>query len=287
MGSDQRGRGGDDLREIVIEVMLDAGDAGMTSFSRLLEKIALERRKWDGVAPGPRRPNSSHGLSADREPSDSERALEIVWDLARQGTLTFGPNAESPDWPAFRRSRFGERARGRDEDPYPARIGSLKTLHAEIADISEDAAVYLKEAVAAFYMDCLLAACAMLSIAAEGEFLRLLSAAKNSAAYGQHFSRIGDSQTIGAKISQFKEALSSIRPQLPKPATEELDHNLETVQFVIRAARNDAGKPSGVPPPSRDQVYLYLQLFIPFARQALRLRRELNERPYPRLVRLH
>ena len=160
-------------------------------------------------------------------------------------------------------------------------------MRAESLDISPDAAVYLKEAVTAFYMDGLLAACAMLSIAAEGEFLRLLSAAKGSATYGRHFSRIGDLQTIGAKIAQFKEVLSSIRPQLPKPATDELDHNLETVQFVIRTARNESGKPSGAPPPSRDQVYLYLQLFIPFARQALRLRRELNERPYPRIVRLH
>ena len=222
-----------------------------------------------------------------RSAATSERALEILWDLARQGTLTFGHNAKSPDWPAFRRSRFGERACRRDEDAYPSRFGCLKTLRAESLDISPDAAVYLKEAVAAFYMDGLLAACAMLSIAAEGEFLRLLSAAKGSATYGRHFSRIGDLQTIGAKISQFKEVLSSIRPQLPKPATDELDHNLETVQFVIRTARNELGKPSGAPPPSRDQVYLYLQLFIPFARQALRLRRELNERPYPRIVRLH
>ncbi len=286
MDFNQRGRGGDDLRDIVTELILDAGDAGMTTFSQFLEKIAFERRKWDGVSPGPRC-LSSQGLGADPEPSDSERAVEILWDLARQGTITFSDNAPSADRPAFRRSRFSERALRRDEDPYPNRIGCLKGLHAEAADISSEAAVYLKEAIAAFYMDCLVATCAVLSIAAEGEFLRLLSAAKSSTIYGQHFSRIGDTQTLGAKISQFKDILSSIRPQLPKPATDELDHNLETVEFVIRTARDRSGKPSGAPPPSRDQVYLNLQLFIPFARQALRLRRALNERPYPRIVRLH
>ncbi len=269
-----------------MEVMLDARDAGMTTFGKLLEKIALERRKWDGVSPGPSRLNS-HGLGVDPEPGHGEQALEILWDLVRQGILTFGHNAQNSNWPAFRRSRFGERALHRDEDPYPSRIGCLKGFDAEAADISPDAAVYLKEAIAAFYMDCLLATCATLSIAAEGEFLRLLSAAKSSTIYGQHFSRIGDSQTLGAKISQFKDVLSSLRPKLPKPAIDELDHNLEMVQFVIRTARNQSGKPSGAQPPSRDQVYLYLQLFIPFARQALRLRRELNERPYPRIVRLH
>ena len=272
-----------------MEVMLDAGDAGMATFGELLEKIALERRKWDGVAPAPSN-LGSRGLGADPEPGRGEQALEILWDLARQGTLTFGHDADSSNWsnwPAFRRSRFGERALRRDEDSYPSRIGCLKGLHAETAGISPDTAVYLKEAIAAFYMDCLLATCAMLGIAAESEFLRLLSAAKRSTIYGHHFSRIGDSQTLGAKISQFKDALSSLRPQLPKPATDELDHNLETVQSVIRTARNESGKPSGASPPSRDQVYLHLQLFIAFAKQALRLRRELNERPYPRIVRLH
>jgi hypothetical protein len=284
--SNQRRPCDDDLCEVVIEVMLDAGDAGVTTFSKLLEKIALQRRKWDGASSGPMRLNSQ-GPGADPESSDPERVVEVLWDLARQGTLTFGYNAQTPDWPAFRRSRFGERALRHDENSDQSRIGRLKTLHAEAPDISPETAVFLKEAVAAFYMDCQLAACAMLSIAAESEFLRLLSAAKSSAIYGQHFSRIGDSQTVAAKISQFKEVLSSIRSQLPKPATDELDHNLETVQSVIRIARSESGRPSGAPPPSRDQVYLYLQLFISFARQALRLRRELNERPYPRIVRLH
>jgi hypothetical protein len=136
-------------------------------------------------------------------------------------------------------------------------------------------------------MDCLLTTCVMLGIAAEGEFLRLLSAAKNSMTYGQHFSRIGDGQDIGAKIAQFKDAIGPIRRQLPQAATDELDHNLDIVHSLIGAARGESGAPNGALPPSRDQVHLYLHLFVPFARQAKRLRQELREASYPRLARLH
>ena len=73
---------------------------------------------------------------------------------------------------------------------------------------------------------------------------------------------------------------------LPNSATEELDHNLAVIQSMIRTARTESGQPSGSLPPSRDQVYLYLQLFIPFAKQAMQLRQELNEPAYPRLVQL-
>jgi hypothetical protein len=39
-------------------------------------------------------------------------------------------------------------------------------------------------------------------------------------------------------------------------------------------ARNDAGHPNTARP-QREQVYVFLQLFIPFARQLMRLRYEL------------
>ena len=57
------------------------------------------------------------------------------------------------------------------------------------------------------------------------------------------------------------------------------------IQSVICIARKELGRPPEANPPSRDQVYLYLQLFIPFAKQLTRLRHELSEPPFPRLVR--
>ena len=54
--------------------------------------------------------------------------------------------------------------------------------------------------------------------------------------------------------------------------TTPLDTNLTYIQNMLRIARNDAGHPSGVSPPTREQVYVYLQMFVPFARQIMKLR---------------
>jgi hypothetical protein len=274
----------DELRDVVLDVILAGGGNGLTSFDRLLEKTALELGKRDALTG--RKQLSSAGVPWMKS-AESEQVVAIAWDFARRGVVTFGRETSNPAWPNLRRSRFGEHAIRRDCHRFPDSGEFLRTFRLETADISPDAAVYLREALAAFYMDCLLSACVTLSIAAEYEFLKLLRTAKNSATHAGYFSRIGDDLHITAKISQFKEAIRPILDLLPKPATNELDHNLDTVQSVIRLVRNETGKPSSALPPSRDQVYLYLLLFIPFARQATRLRRELNERSSSRLVRLH
>lgn len=283
MTSSQREHNYRDLREAVIDVMLAAGDLGLDSFDRLLDKTAAEIDDRDAHAGA--RQNASFGSTRQLHHNDSELVLEIVWDLVRQGILTFGaPNLGLP-W--LRLSRFGDFALRKAPHRFHSNTGFLQALQSDAADISPDAVVYLREAVTAFYTDCLLSTCVMLSIAAESEFLRLLNVAKNSKAYGRYFSRIGEGLHIAEQVAQFKEAIKPLLAMLPKSATDELEHNLNTIQSVMRTARNESGHPSGALPPSRDQVYLYLQLFIPFAEQAMRLREELKESAYPRLVQMH
>ena len=273
----------EELREVVINVMLDASSNGIDEFDKLLEKTALELYKQDGSSGGNQR--FSYGSATQLHPNDAELVLDIVWDLFRQGILTFGLNASNLGWPWLRLSRFGEYALQHGSHRFHNKAGFMKGLCSEVTDISPDAVVYLREAVAAFYTDCLLSTCAMLGIAAESEFLRLLDVAKNSNTYGKYFSRIGDGLNIRTKISRFQEAIKPIRTLLPKSATDELEDNLNTIQSVLRTVRNESGHPSGANPPSRDQVYVYLQLFIPFAEQLMRLRRELSEPAFPRLIR--
>jgi hypothetical protein len=270
------------LRETVISVMLDAANNGVDRFEKLLERTALELYRQDGESQG-RQPLAQRS-AAQLGSNDSELVLEIVWDLFRQGIVTLGKNAANPGWPWVRLSRFGECAL--QQTPYRVhnRAGFVKALRSEAPDVSADAMVYYREAVAAFYMDCLLSACVMLSFAAESEFSRLLAVAKASEAYGQYFSRIGDGLTIRAKIARFQDAIKPVLPLLPKPATEELDNNLNIMQSLLRISRKESGQPSGAQPPSRDHVFVYLQLFIPFAEQLMQLRRQLSEPIRPRLV---
>jgi hypothetical protein len=126
---------------------------------------------------------------------------------------------------------------------------------------------------AAFYADCLLACCVMLGVAAEAEFLRLIDVAATNSKYAKAFEPVAKESFIRTKVTKFQAAMQPIAKSLqPKKDFEDLDTNLSLIQSVLRIARNDAGHPSGQQPPEREQVYVYLQLFIPFARQIMKLR---------------
>jgi hypothetical protein len=143
-----------------------------------------------------------------------------------------------------------------------------------IPDVSSDAVVYLEEAVAALYADCLLSSCAMLGVAAEAEFLRLIEVASTSAKYGATFAPVTKPAFIGQKITKFLGILKPLGSSLPRDATEDLETNFLMIQSVLRIARNQAGHPTAGAP-QREQVYVNLQLFAPFARQLMRLRHAL------------
>jgi hypothetical protein len=272
----------EELRENIINVLLNANENGVDSFDKLLEKTALELRKQDG--PERAQQHFSYGPATQLSANDAEVALEIVWDLFRQGIVTFGLNALKPGWPWLRLSRFGETALQQGLYRFHNKAEFMKVLRSEAIDISPDAVLYLREAVAAFYTDCLLSTCVMLSLAVETEFLRLLNIAKSSRTYGRYFSRIGDGLSIRAKILRFGEAIKPMLPSLPEAATAGLGDTFNMMQSIMRTARSESGQPNGAGPPSRDQVFVYLQLFIAFAEQLMRLRRELTEADYPRLV---
>ena len=282
MHRDQQEHSYEELREVVINVLLDANDKGVDRFEKLLEKAALELCRQDGQAH--EQQHFCYGSAAELHPDDAELVLEIVWDLFRQGVLTFGLNAANPGWPWIRLTRFGECVLQHGPYRLHNKAEFMRALRCEAVALSPDAAVYVKEAVAAFYADCLLSTCVMLGIAAESEFLRLLDVARNSRTYGKYFSRIGDGLSIRAKVMRFGEAIKPILSLLPQSGTSDLGDVLNTMQSILRTVRSESGPPSGADPPSRDQVYVYLQLFIPFLEQLSRLRRELTEADYPRLV---
>ena len=282
MNPNQQEHSYEELREVVINVMLDASENGVDRFEKLLDKAALELCQQEGLEHG--QPRFSSDSASQLHPNDAELVLEIVWDLFRQGILTLGSNVSNPGWPWLRLTRFGEYALQHGPHRFHNKAEFMRALRAEATDLCPDAAAHLREAVAAFYTDCLLSACVMISSAAETEFLRLLEAAKNNKTYGKYFSRIGDGLSVRAKIWRFRDAIKPMLTLLPRPATDEFANTMNTVESFIRIARNEAGQPSGANPPSRDQVYVYLQLFIPCAGQLARLRRELIEPDYPRLV---
>ena len=161
----------EELREIVISVMLDTGNNGVDKFDKLLRRLRLNfiSRTDPHREPQQFLERSGHSkLNAN----DAELVLDIVWDLFRQGIVTLGANAGNPGV-AMAAAQPLRKERALQQSPYRVhnKAGFVKALRSEVTDISPEAVVYYREAVAAFYMDCLLSTCVMLSIAAESEFL--------------------------------------------------------------------------------------------------------------------
>jgi hypothetical protein len=263
----------EEIREVIIDIMLDTSSNGVNQFEGLLEHTgrALAKQHNAPLLPAGM---AYPGAGSQLHPHDADLVLEVVWDLFRQGIITLGLNTSNPGWPCLRLSRFGRQAlksslRFHDTSSF------LKILHGAVPDISPEAVLYLEEAVATFYADCLLSTCVMLGVAAEAEFLRLVDVAAASATHGTRFAPAKNLTFIKQKITRFQELLKPIIGALSRESTEDLDTNLNAIQSVIRIARNDAGHPSGANPPSREQVYVSLQLFVPFARQLMKLRREM------------
>jgi hypothetical protein len=206
-------------------------------------------------------------------PQDQELVRDVFWDLFRQGAITLGLNNANPNWPFFRLSHIARQTLA-NQSPWRFHdtASYLAMVRREIPDVSAEAVTYLDEAISAFYADCLLASSVMLGVAAEAEFIRLLDVAVQRPNVGRIFTAAANEKFIRQKITRFLPALTSIAPRLARQATEDLDTNFAPIQSVLRIARNDAGHPSAAAPPNRENVYVNLQLFVPFGRQLMRLR---------------
>jgi hypothetical protein len=255
----------EEIREIVVDTLLNRET---NQWQLLLTEVTTELTKRSGQRPDP--------IPPPLHPHDSELVRDVFWDLFRQGFITLGMNDSNPAWPWFRLSYFGQQ-RLKTLSPYRFHNTSsfLSIVKKEVPDISTEAAAYLEEAVAAFYAGCLLASCVMLGVAAEAEFLRLVDVAAKSTKHGRAFGLVQKETFVRQKITKFRSALKPLAGALPKQAIEDLETNFDMIQSVLRIARNDAGHPSATSP-EREQVYIYLQLFVPFASQLMRLRQALK-----------
>jgi hypothetical protein len=208
---------------------------------------------------------------------DVELVRDVFWDLFRQGFITLGYNDSNDQWPWFRVSHFGKQSL-KNQSPYRFHdTGSyLALVRGEVPDISAEAVIYLDEAVATFYADCLLACCVMIGVAAEAEFLRLVEVAIKNPTCGGAFAPVDKQRVIRQKIIKFHDCLKPLLGTLPREATQDLETNFLLVQSVLRIARNEAGHPTSTKL-QREQVYVYLQLFVPFARQLMKLRAALTQ----------
>ncbi len=88
---------------------------------------------------------------------------------------------------------------------------------------------------------------------------------------GQVKVQIEKASSIFRKYEVFEKAFTNIKPQMPKPLTENADSLLRGVFDLIRNNRNDAGHPPSGILVSRDSNYSHLRLFIPYCQRIYEL----------------
>jgi hypothetical protein len=265
----------EEVRTLVIDELLAHT---CRNFDDLQEKVGQAILKQNNEWPRPPRETgiAYQGAVSYLHPNDSSTILEIFWDLFRQGVITLGTDVRNPGWPWFRLSRFGQNIKSQSAFRFHDTSSYIAMIKTYDPDISPSGMLYLEEAAASFYAECLLSASVMLGVAAEAEFLRVLEVATANPKWASVFAQATKTPFIRGKIQKFQGALAPHRKSIGNEVTEALDTNLSMIQSVLRLARNEAGHPSGSAAPTREQVYVNMQLFGPFARQLASLRKALT-----------
>lgn len=194
----------EEIRNVVIEILIGKEKVGYepSQFSALVSGVAEVFSRRDGTTEG-----SVYGsIGARPNPHDSELVRDVFWDLFRQGYITLGLDNANANWPFFRLSHFGSRTLGSlSPNRFHDTASFIAIIRKEVPDISNDAVVYLEEAVAAFYADCLLSACVMLGVAAETEFLRLLNVAGAGSQHATIFAAAAKDGFVRTRITNFRQ----------------------------------------------------------------------------------
>jgi hypothetical protein len=210
------------------------------------------------------------------QPTDVELVRDIFWDLFRQGIITLGRDENASSWPWFRVSHHARETLLK-KSPYRFHdvASYLKLVRNEAVDISDAAVSYLEEAIATYYADCLLASCVMVGVAAEVEFIRMIEQGAKNALCGVEFAAAQKEYLIRRKIIEFQKVLPRMPKSIREAAGEDPDTYMNGIQSVLRIARNEAGHALSSKPPLREQVYIYLQMFVPFLGYVTRFRHAL------------
>jgi hypothetical protein len=263
----------EELRGVVIDILLgrETVKHGVGQYDNLVNGVAevLERRG------SPTRDAPMTGSPEDirLESLDVELIRDVFWDLFRQGFITLGIDDNKPMWPWFRLSHHGKETLG-GANPWRFHDANsyLLLVKQEAPDITAEAITYLEEAMATFYSSCLLAACIMLGVAAEIEFLRLIDVGAAHASHSEIFIKAKKERGLRQKVVSFQKGLHKLPKDILDRVGEDLDTHFHAIQSVLRVARNEMGHAAAGKVPTREQVYVFLQLFVPFAGQLARFR---------------
>ena len=130
--------------------------------------------------------------------------------------------------------------------------------------------VYLKEAMQAFRVGCVLSSTVMLGVSTEHTFDLLIETINNNPTHASTFQAVSNQWGALRRVNAFKSILDTQINTLPRDIKEDLDTHFAGILSMIRNYRNQSGHPTGNII-DREQCYVLLQLFIPYGRKMYQL----------------
>lgn len=234
----------------------------------LLEVLAEHHRQGPGFF------QSTSVLSAVkrrlnvRGEAEEQAVLTLFHDLFRTGQLAWRYDLDNPDAPFMHWTDAG-RQMLRHLSHDPANPGGYLAYLEERTSLGEVAMSYITEALVAYNSACFKAAAVMAGGAAESVALQLRDQVL------EHLEVVGRTPPKGLNEWQIKRVLDALKHLLDQhkasmPSTLHEAYSAYWPAFTqqIRAARNDAGHPSGLTSVTPETVHASLLVFPELAKLA-------------------
>ncbi len=261
----------EEIRSVTIDVLAgrETGSYKAEQYTSLQHVVGevFERRDPPQPQQGRSRTFTMSGGSSSLDREDREIFLEVFWDLFRQGIITIGLNDANKEFPWFRVSSHGKRILENQESYFFHDVSTYEQLiRNEIPNIDDVTMIYLKEAMQAFRVGCVLSSTVMLGVSTEHTFNLLIETINNNPTHAPTYQDVNNQWGALRRVNKFKSILDTQVSTLPREIKEDLDTHFAGILSVIRNFRNQSGHPSGHII-DREQCYVLLQLFIPYGRK--------------------
>jgi hypothetical protein len=265
----------EEIRSVAIDILATRAAVRYepSQYQHLLLGVGevFERREPPQTSPGRGRTFTMGGGENTLDHADRETFLEVFWDLFRQGVITLGMNDSNREFPFFRLSSYGARIIANQDTYFFHDVSTYEQLiRKEIPSIDDVTLLYLKEAMQAFRVGCLLSATVMLGVATEHTFNLLIETIDGNSTHAATFQSVARERGILRRVNKFKGIIDTQLASLTPEIKEDLDTHFTGILSIIRNFRNQSGHPSGQII-GREQTYVLLQLFIPYCKKMYQL----------------
>lgn len=267
----------EELRPLVLQVLKSGAEKTIiVDVINQTDIIATAKGFYKDVKP---HVYSRGGIEHYMAKEDREKVRQIIWDLILQRVLTPGVSEHTPDLPHIRVTDYGKKCLKSMEMLPHDPDGYLEYLRKEIPQTDDTIIMYIAESLQTFLTGNLLASTVMLGGASEKAVLLLMEAYVNAISDPSEKKRFEQSTKrfgILRKFKEFRKRLDSIRKNIPRPISDDLNIQLDGIFNWIRNCRNDVGHPTGRKI-NRRLAFSNLQLFIPYCKRIYDLIEHFNQ----------